>query len=56
MWIIKIGGSWLKNPNLKNLLFKIKKIRPQHTVIVTVEEFLQIQLEKFTKIQICLNH
>ena len=35
MWIIKIGGSWLKNPNLKDLLFKIKKIRPEHIVIVT---------------------
>ena len=27
MWIIKLGGSWLTNPNLKALLIAIKKFK-----------------------------
>ena len=34
MWIIKIGGSWLKNPSLQNLLLRIKKLRNKEIVIV----------------------
>lgn len=34
MWIIKIGGSWLKNPRLTNLLARIKKVRNKDIVIV----------------------
>lgn len=34
MWIVKIGGSWLKNPSLPSLLIKIKKICNKEIVIV----------------------
>ena len=34
MWIIKIGGSWLKNPSLPSLLVGIKKICNKDIVIV----------------------
>jgi len=34
MWIIKIGGSWLKNPNLSYLLLGIKNICNKDIVIV----------------------
>ena len=34
MWIVKIGGSWLKNPSLPTLLTRIKKICNKNIVIV----------------------
>ena len=34
MWVIKIGGSWIKNPNLPNLIKTLVKLKKQRFVIV----------------------
>mgnify|MGYP001168134924 CR=1 FL=1 len=34
MWIIKLGGSWISNPDLKKLLFLLRKHSNQNIVIV----------------------
>lgn len=34
MWVIKIGGSWIKNPNLPKLIKILMKLKKQRFVIV----------------------
>ncbi len=34
MWVIKIGGSWIKNPNLKNLVLQTSLFFKEKFVIV----------------------
>ena len=34
MWVIKLGGSWLSNPNLKKLLELLNKFRSTPIILV----------------------
>ena len=34
MWVIKIGGSWIKNPNLPKLIKILMKLKKKRFVIV----------------------
>ena len=49
MWIIKIGGSWIKNSNLEKLIKLLVNLENQKFVIIQEEEFLPILLEKHQK-------
>ena len=40
MWVIKIGGSWIKNANLKKLIKLLVNIKNQNLIIVPGGEFL----------------
>ena len=34
MWVLKIGGSWITNPNLKTLLKRLEKKKRGKIIIV----------------------
>ena len=36
MWIIKIGGSWIKNPNLNELIKSLNKFKRTQNIIIVV--------------------
>ena len=47
MWIIKIGGSWIKSTNLEKLITLLVNLENQRFVIVLLGEgFKQTQFEK----------
>ena len=46
MWIIKIGGSWIKSTNLEKLITLLVNLENQRFVIVPGGGILLTQLEK----------
>ena len=34
MWIIKIGGSWINNPNLSNLIKNLQRLSNKENIII----------------------
>ena len=34
MWIVKIGGSWINNPNLSNLIKNLQRLSNKDNIII----------------------
>ena len=46
MWIVKIGGSWINNPNLSNLIKNLQRLsNKDNIIIVNGGGCFQIQLD-----------
>ena len=49
MWIVKLGGSWVSNPELQELIDKLYNYRNEPIVLVVGGENLLMQLGLLTK-------